>query len=182
MSHNNRSTQRLWRKSTDMWQIAINQDELITRNISNIGPEGLAFKAPAKTQFQKGQTVNIQFQLSPERSFDIQGQVMWSRDNQFGLKFSKIPMILDSFIMSSIHELALSGDAGSSITSEFRNVQRAHEKKDILSSAMALFIVAIMTTAFALSVFIQQKNPETKLANQYEKSFSRYLSNIGPGK
>src|SRR5665213_1486598 len=99
---NLRSTPRLPRKSSDYWQVNINNDELITRNIVDLSPMGLSFKAPLRSNFELGQTINIEVKLAPEKTFEVEGKIVWTRDKQFGLKFSRVPVFIDSFIMKAI--------------------------------------------------------------------------------
>jgi hypothetical protein len=185
---NNRNTPRLPRQSKDLWQIHINHDELITRHIMNMSPTGLSFKAPQRVHFEEGQKVQLFVQVSPTETFECEAKVVWQQDQQYGLRFSKIPQYFDAWIMKAINEFfletkaATAGWAPSFDTSSFRGAQRGLERNNFLYSAMGLAMIAVMTVAFIASLFISQhRYPEYNISNIFQRALLQKAMN-GPGK
>lgn len=196
-AENLRATPRLSRRESDSWQLYINNDELITRNVVDVSPQGLSFKAPSRSQFVPGQTLKIEVRLAPEKHFETEAKVVWARDNHFGLKLSKVPQFIDAFIMKTLQEIAIKSqefvdNAGirhplferepvAKALRVLRRSQKTIESNEVISSAMALFTVAAMTAALVLAAYMhQQKFPEDKLSNIGQSFFQRFIN--GPGK
>lgn len=182
---NLRNTPRLSRKSSDFWQININHDELITRNIIDVSPSGLSFKAPARSQFLPGQLLQLEISLDKEKQFETEGKVIWSKDGQFGIKLSRMPQFIDAFIMQTIQELAVQplwkDERVAKSLSGFRSSAREWETKKYVSSAFALFTVAAMTAALVLASFLQPQRTDEKLSSVSSQFFQKFIKN-GPGK
>jgi len=169
-----------------VWQVNINNDELITRNIVDLSPSGLSFKAPQRSQFEPGQVITLKVNLGTEKSFEVEGKIIWTKDKQFGLKFSKVPVFIDTFIMKAIQEWALrpSLEVDSRVAeslSIFRSSRKKIEANWLLSTTMALITVAAMTAALVTAAYIhQQRHPEESLSNISTQFFQKI--NNGPGK
>ncbi|MBK9293472.1 MAG: PilZ domain-containing protein [Oligoflexia bacterium] len=180
---NLRNTQRLLKAPTEFWQINVNYDELITRNIINLCPGGVAIKTPQRVKFERGQWLHLQIWLSPEKHFECEAKVVWVLEQSYGLQFFKIPMAFDAFIMRAIHESQTQLNR-ESLDREFkfpatliRESQKRLEKNAILSSTLTLAVVAVMTFAIIFAAFAHQhNNPEKSLAYIFSQAFAKKLA------
>lgn len=179
IQHNLRSTPRLKRRSEDSWQLSLNHDELITRNIIDLGPRGLAFKGPKRAQFEKGQVVDIHVRLTPEKSFETKAKIIWVREHLFGLKFSKVPASIDAYIMKNVHHAAVAplyeDEFHPNVMKtihDMRMKQKSWEDSKMFSSTMGFLTIAAMTAALVAAIYInQQKFPERALATKLTETF-----------
>lgn len=180
---NLRQTPRLEKMPAEYWQLNVNYDELITRNIINLCPGGVAFKTPQRVKYEKGQWIHIQIWLTPEKSFECEAKVIWVHEQSYGLQFFKIPMAFDAFIMRAIHESQIHFNRDN-LEKDFkfpgsliRESQKRLEKNYILSSALTLLIVGVMTIALLMAAFAHQhNNPEKSLAYIFSQAFAKQLA------
>lgn len=177
---NLRATPRLSRKIEDLWQVNINNDELITRNIINISPEGIAFKAPQRVKFMLGQVVRAFVRLAPDREFECEGKVVWVKDQNYGIHFFNFPLSYDTCVMRAIHESELSQHQnGEFKLVGVREENRELQRKRMVSSTLDLILIALMTMAFiAVAVFHEKNNQEISFQKVLERAFSQRLYHI----
>ncbi len=190
-AENKRNTFRIAPQSGKAWQININHDELITRNIVNISPTGMAFKAPVRSHFEEGQRLHLTINMATDGefagSFDCEGKIVWAKNHQFGLEFSKVPQFFDALIMKAVHEyqmaprrMQLENQWGFPAGS-LRKATKFNEKKSLFPSMLNLILTGLISFALIFAIFIhQQNNTQYSLADIVEQAFHKRLT--GPGK
>jgi hypothetical protein len=182
---NQRGAPRLDRRLFDIWQLAVNNDELITRHIINISPTGLSFKAPARVKFALGQFLKVAIRLTAEKSYDCEARVVWVKDGQYGVHFTFCPLSYDAFVMKTIHEqdIAAHADELAQISNRkgllktLRIESRDKQKKAILLSTLDLILVGVFTMAFiVVAVNHEQKTSSYSLEKVITKNLERFFS------
>ncbi len=180
---NLRATPRLRRRMEDFWQLNINHDELITRNIVNLSPQGVSFKTPQRVAFGLGQTIRVMIRLGSERIFECEGKVVWIKDLSYGVHFFKLPMSYDSWVMREIHqsELLIHRDKFSLDTKNrvqnLREENREKQKNRMLSSTFDLVLICFLTTAFIIVALIhEQGSKNSSFAKILEREFIQRMT------
>lgn len=118
---NLRQSIRLPRQPEHSWQLRLEDDRLITKNIINLSATGMAFKAPASSDIHLGQT--LRFSLSIDEAgedenrkfFECEGRVLWTKASadkpgsmhQIGVQFSKLPSSLDEALVRQVNAFSL---------------------------------------------------------------------------
>lgn len=191
-SENKRNVTRLLRKSADVWQLRVEDDKLITRNISNISPTGLSFKAPLGSKFESGQRFRFQLCLNKEECFEFEGRIVWVKKaddvpgamQQLGVQFENLPAWADASIMKQINDSDLE-ERRTQLKMGERTPTKSPRKKLSLKALVATiagtFILASLVAAFILAIYIhQQSHPEESIAYKFNKAlFERAVTNTG---
>jgi hypothetical protein len=188
-NENRRDLKRLNRSTGHTWQIHVDNDACITKNISNISPSGLAFKAPSSSHFAQGQRLKLSLSLKKGESFDCEGEVVWIRSSEdiqgsmkhLGLRFSKLPTRIDTAIMKEINDSLLLSRRLAFEKGQV-NINDTLKKKNSLQSWMAtlcsLFVVISMVSALMAAVYIHQKaHPEETLEYTFNKAMIKKVLN-----
>ena len=191
VQQNKREISRLSRQPEHSWQLSIEGDMLITKNITNISPSGLSFKAPFSTQLQKGQVVKMNLVLDHEDSFDCEGEIIWVIDSlessgsmrQLGVKFSKLPARFDSTIMHEINIYSLKEKRAtleSGRVPEFHRSQLKQIKtlRSIVLTVCGVLVLVATTAAFVTAIYLHQSaHPEESIEYQFNKAIIKKVMN-----
>jgi hypothetical protein len=189
-TNNKRSLNRLVRQPDHLWQLSLNDDNLITRNIVNISPGGLSFKAPMSAFIENGQIVKFKLTLKPGEAFEGEGQIRWSRKPNdklgqmglFGFQFLNIPTAADSLIMKEINDSLLRArrhliEEGVLSPSLNRNEKTKKSIRARLASLFGGIVAATLIVAFFAALWIQEHaHPQDSIAETFNKALARKLS------
>ncbi len=179
---NKRSILRLNRKPNHSWSLKVDDSKLITKNITNISPTGMSFRAPLWTEFYDGQVLLFNLSFTKEDNFECEGEIVWIRkieDNlgvmyQFGVRFQKIPAKTDAAIMRAIHNEALRERQFTVQTStpiSSRSVNKKPFLSSVFSTVFGFIFIASLTAAFLTAVFIHHINhPEESISHIFSQA------------
>lgn len=183
-----RQAMRLARQSDHSWQLHLEDDRLITKNITNLSATGMAFKAPGSSDIREGQTLKFNLSIEPGVSFECEGRVLWARGaspgsmRQIGIQFSKLPIPLDSAIVRQINEYALRTrkdritKGRRPLTQKIVMVAPPPVRTLIVRIVGATLIMAL-TSAFLTALLMHKlAHPEQSIAHTFNHSLIRKLS------
>ncbi len=183
LSKDKRSIIRLDRHSSDSWQLRIEDDKLITKNITNISPTGMSFKAPLWSEFREGQRLRLNLSLSKDESFDCEGEIVWAKKiedapgamQQFGVQFMRLPAKIDGAIMKAINDDALRDrrvafdKRGRLSTDKLKPEMTA---RSLIASIAGVFVIAALAAALLTAIYLHQINhPEESIAYKFNRAF-----------
>jgi hypothetical protein len=186
---NKRNSARLLRQSADTWQLRVEDDKLITRNVVNISPGGLSFKAPLWSQFENGQKLKFNLCLNKQDCFEFEGRVVWVKKiedapgsmQQLGVEFINLPTWADISIMKQINDNHLR-NRREAIERGFPLTKRPSPKdaKALLKALAGGVVIMGFLIALIVAAHIhQQAHPEESIAYKFNKAFlERTISNI----
>jgi hypothetical protein len=112
---NRRNVYRFIREGRDEWEVNVNKNYLVTKNIVDINGTGLSFRAATGLPLELGETVHLQISLAPEDVFTFSGKIAWVRPlsgtgsgmSHFGVRFEKVPAWIDARIVSRLQKRLL---------------------------------------------------------------------------
>ncbi|MDZ4676500.1 MAG: PilZ domain-containing protein [Oligoflexia bacterium] len=181
-----RQIHRLQRKSHHNWSLRIGDDALITRNITNLSPAGLAFKAPEWSEFKMGQQIKVQLYLNKDENFECEAKIVWVKQaeertgslNALGLEFSKLPTHVDTAIMKLVNDDALEGRR-LNFSKEFSEkflITKKFDFRSAFSKIMGALMIASLTAALMAALYLHKhNNPEESLAFKLTNAFNKRL-------
>ncbi len=184
-----RQTNRVQRKQHHNWSLRIGEDTLITRNITNLSPTGLSFKAPEWSEFKSGQEIKVQFFLNKDESFECEAKIIWIKQTQeragnmqvLGLEFSKLPLKIDGAIMKLINDEALN-DRRTNFSKDFSDkflILPKSNFKTAFGKVMGALMVVSLTASLMAALYLHEKfNPENTLAYKLSNVFNKRLSTL----
>jgi hypothetical protein len=183
-----RLTARIHRKQHHNWSVRIGEDVLITRNITNLSPTGMALKAPEWSDFKPGQYLKLQLFLNKEQNFECDAKVVWTKNTEeragamklLGIEFSKLPAHIDSAIMKLVNDDALS-ERRLAFANGLAQIGLISPKKlnlrSLFSTIMGALVIASLTASLMAALYIHKKNhPEESLAYKFTESFNKRLT------
>jgi hypothetical protein len=185
---NKRLAARLHRQSSDAWQLRVEDDKLITRNILNISPGGLSFKAPLWSQFESGQKLRFSLCLNKQECHDLEGRVVWVKKvedapgamQQLGVEFVNLPARADISIMKEINDTYLRSrreaiEMGRPLV---KRVSHSDAKAMLKALAGGVIIMSFLIALIVAAHIHQQTHPEESIAFKFNKAFlERSISN-----
>ena len=191
IAENKREINRLPRQPEHNWQLKIEGDMLITKNISNISPTGLSFKAPLSANFSKGQVLKMNLSIHKEDSFECEGEIVWALDaaeangsmRQLGVRFSKLPARFDSSIMHEINDFALREKRQALALGqvpEFHrtNVPNAKTLRSLFITACGILVIIATSAALITAIYLHQMaHPENSIEYQFNKAMLKRVIN-----
>lgn len=185
-----RTAARLPRQAEHSWQLRLEDDKLITKNIVNLSAAGMAFKAPASSKFSPGQALRFSLSIEPGTSYDCEGRVLWAKAStekpgsmhQIGIQFSKLPPQLDASIVKQIDEYN-----HRSQRDRMKKGRRPLTEKIVMSTPQPLrailikifgaLIIMSLTSAFLAAMWIHKEaQREQSLAQKFNQSLMRKIS------
>lgn len=190
-AENKRSINRLPRQPEHSWQLKIEDDMLITKNISNISPAGLSFKAPLSANFKKGQILRMNMSIQKGDSFDCEGEIVWALEaieangsmRQLGVRFSKLPARIDTSIMQEINsfvlrEKRLSLESGQVPEFHKPRVKEGKTLRSLIITACGILVLIATTAALITAIYIHQMtHPENSIEYQFNKALLKKVLN-----
>lgn len=171
---NKRELHRLPRRPDHNWQLRVDGDMLITKNIMNISPTGLAFKAPLSSKLRAGQVIHVTVSLTEDENFDCDGEIVWSSESlevsgsmkQLGVRLLNLPARIDAAIMRELNFNALKlrrQALDTDLIPQFK-LERNFQKVSFYSFALkicGMALVAATSAALIAAIYIhQQTHPE----------------------
>lgn len=170
-----RSSIRLSRSPEHNWRLKVNKDDLITKNILNLSPTGIAFKAPPKSQFHRGQTLQMKIELDGETEIICQAKVIWikkgddSRMIQYGAEFRFDP---EQDIGNTITKHLFKAQKLALASKEVVFHKKEKQKRRIKGLGLSLFLLTIVSLLGAFFIY-QQLNPDAAFAHKIKTAFSK---------
>jgi hypothetical protein len=191
---NRRSVARLSRPHDHSWQLRVDEDRLITKNIINISPMGMSFKAPGSMPLKPGETVRLSISLSSQETFECEGRILWSRPatekagsmQLVGVQFFSIPARYDALIMKHLHDIQLRDRRDDLKQAKFVSPRQRTKAEMTVRSMAAMIISAVIIAAFTVALLTaawlhSQNHPEQDIARKFNDAMARKLSAIPPG-
>jgi hypothetical protein len=185
---NRRNLQRLGRSASHKWELKVNGDSLITKNISNISPSGLAFKALASTVYKRGQALKIHLSLTGQDHFDGDAEIVWIKETSdshgsmklLGLRFLYPSFRFDTAIMSELHSNALK-ERRALLAEDLSLSRNFHQNfkirpniRSLIKNLCALITLISMTTALITAVYLHQKaHPEESIEFKFNEGLMK---------
>jgi len=174
---NQRQTSRLSRDGESQWILNINNGELVTRNVVDLSPRGLAFKAPRKADFRKGQRLQVNLKLEHEMpEVECTAEVVWVKpaeetlagtSHHLGLHFVDLPAQADELIMGRMNRLLLAQRRREIREGRKESVIVAIQATPIqfMNPVVGMIAAAILIGAFLAAVIYHERNfPQDTLA------------------
>lgn len=164
-----RQAVRLPRQPEHTWQLRLEDDRLITKNIVNLSAGGMAFKAPLSSDIHPGQPIKFSLSIESGAAFECEGRVLWGRVSsdkpgsmkQFGVQFSKLPPSLDAAIVKQVDLFA----AKSKREKYLKNKRPLAEKivmsapkplRAILIKILGAILIVSLTGAFVAALLMHR--------------------------
>jgi hypothetical protein len=185
---NRRSQFRLPRKFEHPWQINID-DTLITKNIVDLSPSGMAFKAPASFNLEPGQIINLTIFLNTENQFQCQGRILWTKadfsDSRtmklFGVKFENLPAALDTRIAKELHKEAIKAHWENPKAQETsrRLTPALLNSNNTVTEIIGQVITFLLIAAFIIASHLYQRShPEDSIEYRFNQGLVKKLSHF----
>jgi hypothetical protein len=171
----------------------LEDDRLITKNIINLSPTGMAFKAPSSSDISPGQNLRFTLSIVPGEAFECEARVLWVKPaherpesggsmRKVGVEFSKLPPTLDAAIVKQINEFVLRSrrqriEAGRRPFTRKIVLSTPPSMRSAVNSLLAAIVIAALSGAFVMAMWIHQKStPDDSIARKFDEGLLRKLS------
>jgi hypothetical protein len=176
-----RHTGRLSRKDETHWVLNINNGELVTKNVVDLSPRGLAFKAPKKADYKRGQRIQVNLKLEHEApEVECTAEVVWVKpaeetltgtSHHLGLQFVDLPAQADEAIMKRMNKIMLDQRRREVSEGKKESVAKRMDSQPIqfMNPVVGMITVAILIGAFMAAVLYHESHfPQDTLAYKFQ--------------